>query len=890
METASTKPALSLSSLLEESKRLNSHLASAEIPAVSRGLPLLEAESRKLVARSARNAASASAGGGGGGAASLQLDPRAQSLLAGSGIDPDDIAAGSASAALLSAFEMLLPSYDAHVETFLAQQQELSIVNAIEESELSTLDDFDRCMTAHMQQVWEDAQKSLFDEIGQHQHQHPHSVDASVAASSASSVYFDLADDSASAKLTHPRVARYAAVVRSLNDARAAVAARSAPLQFDLLAALKTATSESSSELQSKQITQVWSLISQLASAPGSHVAGACKYLEDIFIEHVDRVVAQYPHDANVGGVPSVHRKIEGYLKVLFGRLGRVPAFLEVFNNDAIWAHMFMLYRCGYRAELLKYCLEMEDIISDSDPGFVAHLKAFIDGSPALRQSDLPVTAASLEDPYKAALYSVLGRSNVPRKAAAEVIQTTEDYLWSALVRIRDADTIASVSAARPLSSLDDLQELMLRYGPGHFDPNNTNPLLYLRVLLLCGLFEHAVDYLLQVDLFQIEAVHIAILLVHLRMLRMPDQAATDSVSVSAGYLVDDSSSSSSNSGGSGSGSGGKCRRAFDFSRMIAQYTAALPASAADDALCYLLLLTLPADSVAVDSPVAARQRASCEQAIVRTLYDGRNYAHFIGDIQPDGVRRKGFLERYLPLLGISTHEQFSQTIIRKLADRSRDEGRLADAVLLYNLGERYNTVLGVLCKQLGDLLYVYSTSGGSAIASVVETMGLEDIDGVARAVLTHYKQREHISRVLDSRAVDTCSTLLALMDFFSLHRRGAFEDALQVIEGTQLLPLSDVSESTATSVAAGQYAERVRSLDDSITRNFSLILLTAMDTLSRLYAGLKESPFLDAVKQASMIVLRKKARCLMVFAGMIQFRMPSDTYAKLNRMDVFMN
>ncbi|KAJ1847422.1 nuclear pore complex subunit [Coemansia sp. RSA 2703] len=541
-----------------------------------------------------------------------------------------------------------------------------------------------------------------------------------------------------------------------------------------------------------------------------------------------------------------------------------------------------MLYRCGYRDQLLKYCREMEDVINDSDPGFVAHLTAFVDGSPAIRASDMSVAAASLEDPYKAALYSVLGRANVPRKAAAEVIQTTEDYLWSALVRIRDADAIASITAAaRPSSSLADLQALMLKFGPAHFDPHNTNPLLYLRVLLLCGLFEHAVDYLLQVDRFQIEAVHIAILLVHLRLLRLPDQADTDasasssSSAASAGYLVDTNDSG---------------LQAFDFSRMLAQYAASLPASAADDAVSYLLLLTLPADSAAVDLPVAARQRASCENAIVRVLYDGRDYAHFVGDIQPDGTRRQGFLERYLPLLGISSHEQFSQSIIRKLADRSRDEGRLADAVLLYNLGERYNTVLAVLCKQLGELLYVYSTSGGSAIASVVETMGLEDIDGVARAVLTHYKQREHISRVLDSRAVDTCSTLLALMDFLSLHRRGAFEDALQVIEGTQLLPLSDVSESTATSVAAGQYAERVRSLDDSITRNFSLILLTAMDTLSRLYAGLKESPFLDAVKQATMLILRKKARCLMVFAGMIQFRMPSDTYAKLNRMDVFMN
>ncbi|KAJ1762078.1 nuclear pore complex subunit, partial [Coemansia sp. RSA 1824] len=144
--------------------------------------------------------------------------------------------------------------------------------------------------------------------------------------------------------------------------------------------------------------------------------------------------------------------------------------------------------------------------------------------------------------------------------------------------------------------------------------------------------------------------------------------------------------------------------------------------------------------------------------------------------------------------------------------------------------------------------------------------------------------QREHIARVLDDRAVTTCNTLLTIVDFLNCHRRGAYEEALEMIERTQLLPLGgDVS-------LASQHAERVRSLDDSITRNFSLILLAAMDTLSRLYAGLRESPFMDAVKQANLQTLRRKARSLMVFAGMIQFRMPSDTYAKLNRMDVFMN
>ncbi|KAI8319058.1 NIC-domain-containing protein [Martensiomyces pterosporus] len=833
---------LSLSSLLEESKRLTTHLVSADIPTVQRGIDLLESESRKLVAKSVRNGRS--------------LDPRAQSLLSSSGVDTDELSENVASKALLSAFEILQPTYDANVESFLMQQQEQSIINAIEESELSTLDEFDRNMVAHMQQTWEEAQKRLFEELGQYQG--GGEVRPFVEESG-----FELDRDEgmmAGAKVAQPRVERYAQVVRKLNDSRAAAVDRQG--QFELLAGLENATKESGQELKSRQVGQAWKLLAHYTTsgATSGTVKGACEYLEETFIDHVDRVIAQYPHEANVGGVPSIHRKIQGYLKVQFGRAGRVPAFLEVFNNEAIWAHMFMLYRCGYAKELLKYALDMEDIINDSDPGFVAHLKAFMDGAQLIR-SEVPVTAASLEDPYKAALYKVIGRGNVPKKAAVEVTQTTEDYLWVHLALVRDAEKIVAAGHAR--STLEDLQATMLKFGPAHFDPNGNNPLLYFRVLLLCGLFENALDYLLQVDRYQIEAVHMAITLAYYGLLRVP---AAESVASFAGYLVPSD--------------GGEQQVAFDFAKMAVHYSRALPDSAADDKIHYLLLLTLP--SLARSDAARARQKQVCEQTLIRTLYERQEYAHFLGDIQSDGTRKRGMLERYLPLLGISTQEQFSQTIIRRLADRSRDEGRLADTVLLYNLGERYNTVLNVLCKQLGEVLFLRG-SGAADINGGAEG-ALEDVEGVARAVLTHYRQREHIARGLDDRAVTTCNTLLSVVDFLSSHERGAYEDALRIIEATQLIPLSgDVASAT-------QHAERVRVLDDAITRNFSLILLTTMDTLSRLYAGLKESPFLDAVKQANMQQLRKKARGVMVFAGMIQFRMPSDTYAKLNRMDVFMN
>ncbi|KAJ2601718.1 nuclear pore complex subunit, partial [Coemansia sp. RSA 1722] len=98
---------LSLSSLLEDSRRLTTHLSSSEIPSVNRNLNLLESESRKLVARSVRTSSATASG-------RTLLDTRAQSLLASSGVDTDELTENVASSAVLSAFEMLQPTFDAN--------------------------------------------------------------------------------------------------------------------------------------------------------------------------------------------------------------------------------------------------------------------------------------------------------------------------------------------------------------------------------------------------------------------------------------------------------------------------------------------------------------------------------------------------------------------------------------------------------------------------------------------------------------------------------------------------------------------------------------------------------------------------------------------------------
>jgi hypothetical protein len=67
--------------------------------------------------------------------------------------------------------------------------------------------------------------------------------------------------------------------------------------------------------------------------------------------------------------------------------------------------------------------------------------------------------------------------------------------------------------------TLGDLQKILERYGPDHFDPHRTNPWNYIILLLLTLQFEQVVNQLYS-SKYQIEAVHLAIGLASHRMLR----------------------------------------------------------------------------------------------------------------------------------------------------------------------------------------------------------------------------------------------------------------------------------------------------------------------------------------------------------------------------------
>lgn len=92
-------------------------------------------------------------------------------------------------------------------------------------------------------------------------------------------------------------------------------------------------------------------------------------------------------------------------------------------------------------------------------------------------------------DPFKHALYKLIGRTEISRRNIPGVTATTEDWLWLQLMLVRE-NVDGSSGAAHERFTLRDLAKVLVKFGEAHFDPKGQRPLLYFQVLLLSGQFE----------------------------------------------------------------------------------------------------------------------------------------------------------------------------------------------------------------------------------------------------------------------------------------------------------------------------------------------------------------------------------------------------------------
>lgn len=189
-------------------------------------------------------------------------------------------------------------------------------------------------------------------------------------------------------------------------------------------------------------------------------------------------------------------------------------------NNTPVWARIYYLLRSGHAKDALEFATENEPHIQKLEKSFVPYFKAWLDSpdrrfvvaSSFLRLA-LTFDSRSLpkllrdrflseynqriryltdtSDPYKHALYKLIGRVELSRRNVPGVTQTTEDWLWFQLSLVRENEGPGEAPHER--YGLRDLGRVLVKFGEGHFDPKGNRPVLYFQVLLLSGQFERVI-------------------------------------------------------------------------------------------------------------------------------------------------------------------------------------------------------------------------------------------------------------------------------------------------------------------------------------------------------------------------------------------------------------
>lgn len=547
-------------------------------------------------------------------------------------------------------------------------------------------------------------------------------------------------------------------------------------------------------------------------------------FLEKQYRDYIDSEISSHRQDAKLGGIPSSFSKIKAYVALKYLHHEKWDVKLTLINKTPIWAYLYYMVRAGHFQEALQLVLERKDIFETMGSSFAVYFKAWVDSpshnlSPHYKEMVnaeylqlFRPSSLSQADPYKQALYKIIGRCDLSKRTLPKVAITTEDWLW---LQLRLCEPSSQYT-------IEDLRAYILDIGPAHLA---SDPLKYFTILIMLGLYCDALKFLQNHD--EAHAVHFAIALVSQGALKQQDLESCD------------------------------------FNSLVGRYTRhfrqAMPSLAVD----YLMHIALP------QTPESF---ASARGALQELVLETRRFSELIGDVKTfTNQSIAGSIERRMELVGLHERREYLHSIAKEAAAKADDDGKTVDAILLYRLAEEPECVLKLVNTQLGMLL-----SGVPLGQPVDPTLSPSfDILQLARNVM-----RIDGDSLSHSEAKDTCMILLAIAECFDLLAAQEYQSCLERISQTGLLVLSPEPAVDQ----ARELAQRFRGYDESISRNIPYVLLMAMTSIIQITEELRSSE--TSVAGRLLDQYRGRANNCMVYAGLIQFRMPREVYARLTQLE----
>jgi len=344
----------------------------------------------------------------------------------------------------------------------------------------------------------------------------------------------------------------------------------------------------------------------------------------------------------------------------------------------------------------------------------------------------------------------------------------------------------------------------------------------------------------------------------------------------------------------------------INFVPLVAYYTAsfrtALPVAAVD----YLVLLCLNSD---LPASLGATQTTACHECLRQLCLETREFAQLLGDIRTDGTRIAGAIEQKSRLIKLDSHSDFLMAVTVQAAAIADERCQVADAVLLYHLCEDYDNVVRILNAALADAVTLdlgesqiqlqplkprsepsAPPDGGSENTQPVSSLSLTQTTNspqkLAQNMISLYNSNALYYNRISPANRTSCALLLRLLTARSYleSNPARFMDALDEIHSTNLLPLKAEGSIPVIRASAAQFA----GLPQVLVRCAGIAVVWAVGAIGgereRLMqpggGGIAEEGTRERVKG----MLSGMAKDLMVFAGLVKYKLPGRVYDMLTR------
>ncbi len=787
-----------------------------------------------------------------------------------------------------------------NLDNYLRNKKDENILAAIELSLTTASKDFDAFVAQNVSIDWKARKDQLRETFGIHVDSlAPPRGGASFNWNKTNSNNYNLlapllskpSSSFSSKQLTREKFETHAQIVYHLNEAR--LQEEFYPLALSFEEVCKT-----SSNLKLRQVGDSWKILVDLTDEKlskfsqekkfegRSHTAqllrSSRRYLETQFFEYVDRF---YNKDDGEKLPPSNINKVVHFInKVTNSAHDKKPsqgdgASTLVVNGVPIWALIFYLLRAGLYHEANDVVTNNHSSFHKFDKNFPVYLKRYLEGG----NNELPMDLnerlqgefnqqfqfinedlTDTYDVYKYSVYKVIGKCDLSKKALPQSLNLSiEDWLWFhlSLVNVTD-DTDLSARGSGLLFetyTLADLQKLVILVGPKKFNASSNNP-LYLKSLILCGLYELAVQYTFEY-INECDAVHLAIGLSYYGLLHCSAPATLSAKEVDELMVIKDG------------------EFAINLGRLLGSYTRTFKLSDTKVACQYAMLIAME-----------RKQEGNlevCWEALRELILVSREFGVLLGGIDDvSGERLPGILEKQRALIGLENLDTFDHIIIEKLASRCEEEGRIFDAITLYQLAREYNTAIVLLLKLLGEIL---STT---PLDKPLLIEGVDTVDNnvilLARHILQTFNQNPTILEKVSPHKKESLDLLIAIVDIRISFLQKRWNATIDQILKLDLIPVSDKLDLMSIRRSAELIANSL--IDDNVIKVIPLLLITIMTSLSQWNYAIVTRRYNSTNNQRDELdSIHKMAKNCMIYAGMVQYKMPRETYSLLVNLEALL-